>query len=175
MVIDLPYAAPEDVPDGHYQDVELYGEGVEPRSNTKDVRYLIVQIVPYAAGRSGLNDTNHVVKKLILSLIARRQHRSLQDIEAHCGVGGKTCCDVRRLHGWEDTVVTHSLLSEVFLHKGVQCLLDDGVDPEGKGGAETVHEGEPRQPLVLVDDHVPVLEHEEQLDQREEGVDDIIG
>ena len=37
-----------------------------------------------------------------------------------------------------------------------------------------MHEGEPGQPLVLVDDHIPELEDEEELDEGEERVEYVL-
>ena len=177
MVVNLANATPEDVPDGHYQDVELYREGIEPRSDTEDLGYFILQPVPDTAGGSRLDDADHVVEELVLSCVAGSELSSFQVVKVDSCTGRLTfylSMIVRLLSCAYHTLVTNGLLCEVFLDEGVQRLLYDGVDPEGERGAEAVHEGEPGQPLVLVDDHIPELEDEEELDEGEERVEYVL-
>ena len=127
MIVNLPDAAPQDVPDGHDEDVELYGEGVEPGSHTKDVGYLIIQLVTNAAGCSSLNDTDDVVEYFILSFIAGPKFCSFQVAELYSATRGEK---VRLLSCGENAFIAYNFLCEIFLHKGIQSFLYDSVDPE---------------------------------------------
>ena len=57
-----------------------------------------------------------------------------------------------------------------LLNVGVQSLILDCVNPETKRSAYAVHEGEPGQDLVLVDNDIPKLVNDVELKKRVDGV-----
>ena len=67
VIVNLADAAPQDVPDGHDEDVELYGEGVEPGS---DSEYLGYDLSLKVTGCPGLQHTDDVVRDVLLSQVA---------------------------------------------------------------------------------------------------------
>ena len=56
----------------------------------------------------------------------------------------------------------------------VQSLILDCVNPETKGGADTMHEGKPGQDLVLIDNHISELVDDVELEEGIDGVDHVM-
>ena len=61
-----------------------------------------------------------------------------------------------------------------LLNVGVQSLILDCVNPETKRGADAVHEGEPGQDLVLVDNDIPKLVDDIELKEGVDGIDNVM-
>ena len=62
----------------------------------------------------------------------------------------------------------------ILLNVGVKSLIFDCVDPEADGCSNTVHEGKSCKNLVLIDNDIPKLVNDIELEEGVERVEDIM-
>ena len=132
MGIDLADAAPENVPDGHNQNAELYGEGVKPviyRGHPLGVRQVQVALGPRLehADQTVANVGEGAVEITLRHLI-------LPSILFIIVISVIIAVFITRWIFRRSFVIVIALILFVvqLLDEGVQRLLDHRVDPEGE-------------------------------------------